>query len=119
MTELEMQTSIVAEINLRANQDPRWGYIFHVPNGGDRNVIVAAKLKAAGVRAGVPDFLWLLPACGYYGMAMELKMGRSKPTTEQAAWLQWLSDRNFFVCVVRNDPSEAIGIFERYLGGVR
>ena len=29
--------------------------IFAVPNGGQRNVIVAKKLKAEGVLAGVPD----------------------------------------------------------------
>jgi len=28
---------------------------FAVPNGGQRNKIVAAKLKAEGVKAGVPD----------------------------------------------------------------
>lgn len=33
---------------------------FHVPNGGARDAITGARLKAMGVRAGVPDlvFIW-------------------------------------------------------------
>lgn len=33
---------------------------FHVPNGGARDAITGAKLKAMGVKAGVPDlvFIW-------------------------------------------------------------
>lgn len=119
MNEHDLQASLFAEIDLRANQDARWRMIFHVPNGGDRDIRVAAKLKAEGVRRGVPDLLWLLPACGYYGLAMELKVGKNKPTPEQADWLQWLSDRNYFTCVVYDDPAEAIYILQQYLDGVK
>lgn len=118
-TEHDLQSLIIAEVNLRANQDARWGMIAAIPNGGHRDIRVAVKLKAEGVRPGFPDLLWLLPACGYYGMAMELKCGRNKLSPEQAHWLQWLSDRNYFTCVVYDDPAEAMGIFKRYLDGAR
>ena len=37
----------------------------HVPNGGERSKAVAGKLKAAGVKAGVPDVLvFETPPCG-------------------------------------------------------
>lgn len=29
--------------------------IFAIPNGGKRNIVTAAKLKAEGVKAGIPD----------------------------------------------------------------
>ena len=35
--------------------------LFAVPNGGQRNVVVASKLKAEGVRAGVADLILM---CG-------------------------------------------------------
>jgi hypothetical protein len=117
MTEAEMQESLFAEIDLRARQDPRYGFIFHPPNGGDRDIRVAARLKAQGVRRGVPDLIWMLPACGYYGLAMELKVGKNKATPEQSDWLRWLSDRNYFTCTVYDDPQEAIEILQRYLEG--
>ena len=38
---------------------------FHPPNGGHRNVIVGRKLKAQGVKRGVPDVMIVdrPPAC--------------------------------------------------------
>lgn len=119
MTEAEMQQSLFDEIDLRANQDPRYKFIFHVPNGGKRDKVVASILKAQGVRKGVPDLLWLLPACGYYGLAMELKCGKNTLEPEQSEWLQWLSDRNYFTCTVYNDPGEAMDILKRYLDGAK
>lgn len=117
MTEAEMQQSVFAEIDLRANQDARYKYIFHVPNGGKRDDVVAAILKTQGVRKGVPDILWLMPACGYYGLAMELKVGRNDLTLEQADWIRWLSDHNYYTAIVYNDPGEAMDILKRYLDG--
>jgi len=38
-----------------ADHYPNARKIFAIPNGGHRNVVVAGKLKAEGVRAGVPD----------------------------------------------------------------
>lgn len=32
---------------------------FHVPNGGTRNAAEGARLKASGVKAGVPDLVFL------------------------------------------------------------
>jgi len=49
-----------------------------VPNGGQRNVIVASKLKAEGVKAGVPD-ITLIHDGMYYG----LEVKKPKTTTPQ------------------------------------
>lgn len=46
MTEHQLQASIIAECNLRANQDSRRGRVFAVPNGGHRNKATAGKLNA-------------------------------------------------------------------------
>lgn len=47
--------------------------MFAIPNGGKRDKIQAANLKAEGVKAGVPDIL--LPVCrhGFHGLFIELK----------------------------------------------
>lgn len=47
--------------------------IFAIPNGGDRDAVVAARLKAEGVRAGVPDVFWPLPRAQYHGLFIEFK----------------------------------------------
>ena len=65
----------------------------HVPNGGQRHPAVAKKLKAEGVKRGVPDVLVFevcrgsasdLSFCD--GLALELKVGRNKPTAAQVEW---------------------------------
>lgn len=60
---------------------------LHVPNGGRRGKVEAARLKGLGVRPGVPDLLILAPRRGYHGAALELKAKGRKPTREQMAFL--------------------------------
>lgn len=54
-----------------------------IPNGGERNPIVAAKLKAEGVKAGAPDLQWPVPRGGFIGLAIEFKAGDGNPTKDQ------------------------------------
>ena len=49
---------------------------FAIPNGGKRNVITAKKLKAEGVKPGVPDLCIIKD-----GMAFFLEIKRPKSTT--------------------------------------
>jgi len=62
--------------------------LYAVPNGGDRDLRVARKLKAEGVMAGVADLC--LPAArrGYHGLYLELKSEDGVATKEQKAFLR-------------------------------
>lgn len=57
---------------------------FHVPNGEIRDNRAAAKLKAMGVRRGIPDFI-LVPPTGQLH-CLELKRLGCKLTEEQAGF---------------------------------
>src|SRR5262245_64718583 len=46
---------------------------FAIPNGGARDVITAGRLKAEGVRAGVPDVCLPVARAGYHGLFLEVK----------------------------------------------
>lgn len=91
--------------------------LFAIPNGGERNVIVASKLKAEGVRAGVPD---LFLACGsscFNGLFIEMKKTRGGRVSEaQRAYLDMLTERGY-LAVVCNGWLEAKQIIEQYLKG--
>jgi hypothetical protein len=55
------------------------GLLFHVPNGGRRNMQEAAKFKAMGVTAGIPDYINLhRHVCG-----IELKMANGTVRDDQ------------------------------------
>jgi hypothetical protein len=62
---------------------PELDAIFAVPNGGHRHPAVAAKLKAEGVRPGVPDVLLPSPRGGFVGLAIEFKFDAGNCTKEQ------------------------------------
>ena len=62
------------------------GLLFSVPNGGQRNKIVAAKLKAEGVVAGVSDMILLKANNKYNALCIEMKTGKGVQTPAQKEW---------------------------------
>lgn len=64
-------------------QYSKWAFLlFAIPNGGKRNAITAAKLKAEGVVAGVPDLFLAIPCGGYSGLFIEMKNGKKGRLSE-------------------------------------
>ncbi|MCD8266043.1 MAG: VRR-NUC domain-containing protein [Prevotellaceae bacterium] len=60
--------------------------LFAVPNGGDRNRIVAAKMKGEGVLKGVADLLLLVPRHGRGALLIEMKNAKGRQSGEQKEW---------------------------------
>lgn len=54
--------------------------MYHSPNGGKRNVREAARMKAEGVRSGIPDYHLPIPAMGYHSLYIELKKPDAVPS---------------------------------------
>lgn len=104
--------------------------MFAIPNGGLRDKITAARLKAEGVKSGVPDVFLPVPcvvnnvvqACGLF---IELKretsgkgqQRRQKGSTsnDQDNWLDYLNSNGYAV-VVAFGWREAADAIENYLG---
>ncbi len=80
MNEHEIQKSIAQYLDLRGLC---W---WAVPNGGNRNMVTAKKLKAEGVKSGVPD-ITLLHDGMYYGIEVK------KPKTETRAGVLSLTQK--------------------------
>jgi len=123
-TEHGEQVAVIEWCALMAKRKyPMLKWIYAVPNGGDRHKAVASKLKAEGVKPGVPDLCLPFPyavkfeQC-YPGLYIEMKSkdtkGRlSKPQKE---WLEYLDGVGYKVGVAWN-AKEAIQIIEDYLIG--
>ena len=83
----------------------------HCPNGGRRTIGVARKLKAAGVRKGIPDVLVFTKPPkqpGASGVALELKRSKGgQVSAAQKAVLAGLQECGW-VCYVAHGAEAAI-----------
>jgi len=86
---------------------------FHCPNGGSRHALEAMKLKGMGVKAGIPDCLIIDQRNGYFGLAIELKVGYNKPSEHQLSIFDKLVAANWMV-VVSWSLDEVISIIDYY-----
>ena len=74
---------------------PELRLLFAIPNGGKRNIRVAQKLKAEGVRAGVSDYLLPVARQGFHGLFLELKRIGGRATKEQKDWAPDMSKQGY------------------------
>ncbi len=94
---------------------PALKLLYAIPNGGKRDKATAAKLKAEGVKAGVPDICLPIARRGYHGFYIELKIGMNRPTKDQLAWLEALKLEGYMTDVSYGWQEAAHKII-RYLG---
>lgn len=88
--------------------------LFAVPNGGRRDKISGAKLKAEGVVAGVSDLILLVARHGYHGLLIEMKTQKGHQSQLQRQW-QSLVERQGYRYVVIRSIEEFIDIVNGYL----
>jgi hypothetical protein len=74
-----------------AHKHPALSSMFAIPNGGARHIAVALKLKAEGVKAGVPDIFLPWRSGEYAGLFIELKADGGKISPAQQAWNKFLN----------------------------
>src|SRR5699024_8688971 len=84
------------------------GRLFAIPNGGLRDTRVAKKMKAEGVRRGVPDLFLPVPAGDHHGLFIELKRPGGRLSADQKKWLDFLSGQGYrAVCCTGFDEAAA------------
>lgn len=108
------QMAVMRWADMKMAVHPELKLLFHIPNGGKRNVREAAMLKASGVKAGVPDLFLPVPKGKYHGLWIELKYGKNKPTDRQKEWLKDLADQGYKAEVCYG-AEEAMDALEKYL----
>lgn len=82
------QRALFAYFAVIAHQgkEPLARLAFAVPNGGKRDKITAARLKAEGVKSGVPDVIWPVPVGGFASLFLELKVDKNDTSDKQDSW---------------------------------
>jgi len=102
---------------LHIRKYPPLEWIYHIPNGGKRYITTAYRLKAEGVKAGVPDICLPYPAGVYHGLYIEMKAGKNAATEIQNKWLDGLA-ANGYLTAVCNGWEVAARLIVQYLEGV-
>ena len=108
----------------------RWNFVNHpelrlmfaIPNGGHRNLLVAKKMKAEGVKAGVPDIFLPVARGGFHGLFVEMKAESARPkkggkgglSDVQCEWIGELRRQGYRVAVCYG-RDEAIAEVTNYL----
>ena len=118
-TEAEEQTALFEWAELQSGRFPEVRLLYHVPNGGSRNKTEAARLRAQGVKAGVPDLCLPVARGGKHGLYIELKRQRGGRTSEeQEGWIKALRKQGFAaeVCKGWQEAAEMIVEYLRQEG---
>jgi hypothetical protein len=84
LTEEQIQVQVAQYLNAKLPRDWRW---HHTPNGSHRLKSVAAKLKAQGVKPGIPDVCILRPNGA--PIWIELKAFGGVLTVSQKDFMTW------------------------------
>jgi hypothetical protein len=110
------QAALMAELKVRMPEVA--DLIYHVPNGGHRAKAVAAKLKAQGVKAGIPDLVLPMARGGYFGLYIEFKAtppNAAPVSAEQHERIRKLNEQGYLAVVCRGhfDAMEQIRAYLR------
>ena len=113
--ESEEQSALFKWANLMEKRMPELRLLYHIPNGGLRNLPEAVHLTAQGVRRGVPDMCLPVARHGFHGLYIELKRRKgSKTSTEQTEWIDLLTMQGY-KAEVCHGFDEARATIEGYL----
>lgn len=116
MSEADHQAALFewAQVQVNLGRYPELARLLHIPNGEKRDKVTAARLKAMGVRAGVPDVLLPVARGKYHCLWVELKSDGGRASADQMAWHAWLirHGQKVHICY---DWEEAARLIVEYL----
>ena len=102
-------------LSLNENAFPELAFIMAIPNGGKRHIAVAMKMKAEGVKRGVPDIMIPIPTKLFHGCFLETKTEKGVMSKEQKAYRLFLIEQGYEHIICRS-VSELVSATENYLG---
>ena len=114
--EAQEQAAVFEWAAWAAKRTPELNLLYHVPNGGSRNVVEAVHLKQQGVKSGVPDLVLPVARGKYHGLYIELKTLRGRVSDTQKQWLDALRNQGYAAIVCRG-ADETIAMIAKYLAG--
>lgn len=120
--EHRIQVELMERVRLLEAAYPELGDLHAIPNGGHRGKAAAAKMKAEGVKRGVPDLFLPVPRYAkepnfpqqFHGLYLETKTPAGRLTPEQRDFLARAVERGY-ACAVYRTPADGISLLVTYL----
>ena len=94
---------------------PALRWLHHSPNGGKRDGLTGAQMKALGVKPGFPDLILPYRFGSAPGLVIEMKSAIGRTTDTQDEWLGHFGDEGWVTAVCRS-AQEAREVICEYLG---
>lgn len=101
---------------------PALEWMYAIPNGGQRDKVTAAKLKAEGVKAGIADVhLPVRTDSGFSGLYIELKRANGVPSDFNENQIDFAKfvNREGYAWYPAFGWREAVHIIECYFKGIK
>lgn len=114
--ESQIQTALFEWAAYNTGKYPDLKLMFHIPNGGRRDIIEAYHLKQQGTKSGVPDLCLPVARGKYHGLYIELKAESGRIQNSQRTWIDDLNKQGY-KAVVCFGFDEARAAIESYLKG--
>ena len=109
--ERDLQAAVIEECDRRAQYNPLYSMVAAIPNGMVRR---GARVDA-GVRAGLPDLVVLLPRRGYHAAFIELKFGKNRLHEMQRRWIERLKAEGYCATVIWDSVEEVMDFLTYYI----
>jgi len=118
-TEHQIQCAIVEWANNTNFGSEKIGdYLIAIPNGGNRSITEAVRLKKEGVKSGVSDIFLAISVMKDYrvygGLWIEVKTKKGKLSPAQKNWMEKMNRNDYKADVVRS-LDEGIQAIKNYL----
>ena len=113
--EHRIQSTLFRWAALESSKHPELQLMHAIPNGGHRYKAVAGRLKAEGVKAGVPDIFLPVARAESHGLYIEMKTQKGRLTESQKYWADALANQGYRVEICRSWAAAAMLIAD-YLG---
>lgn len=113
--ESEEQKMLFRWAAVMKRQMPELELMYHIPNEGKRSRVTGMKLKAEGLKSGVPDICLPVARKGYSALYIEMKRTvGGRVSDNQAYWIELLNKHGNAAMVARG-WREAADFIEKYL----
>lgn len=89
--------------------------LFAIPNGGRRDPVTGAKLKAEGALAGVSDLILLKSNARYGALLLEMKTEKGKQSEAQKTWEKAITSSDDYKYVICRSIAEFMTAVNKYL----